>query len=45
VALDPAEQDRFRLMLAAFERDAGAPGEKTPEPAAKSGSFLLLPEP
>ena len=43
IAKEPGEQDQFRLIASAFERDTdpAAPAETAPVPAKKSEPFLL----
>lgn len=44
IAKEPAEQDRFRMMASAFDRDTEPKAPVEPEPAKKSESFLLKPQ-
>ncbi len=44
IAKEPAEQDRFRLIASAFERDADPVAPAGPEPVKKAESFILKPQ-
>ena len=45
IARETADQDRFRMIAAAFERDEAPPAAKEPEAPKKTDDYLLKPQP